>query len=58
MTTETAIVANTTRNDAEHTVDGDANESQRSAAHAQPRPETGRALLLVAALGAFAINWK
>lgn len=57
-TIETSIVTNTTRNDEEHTEDSDANESLRSATHAQPRPETGRAFLVAAALGAFTIAWK
>ena len=58
MTTETATVTNTTGSDEEDTAESDANESQHSATHAQPRPETARALLVAAALGAFTINWK
>lgn len=58
MTTETSIVTNTTCGDEEHAADSASNESQRSATRAQPRPETGRASLLVAALGTFTINWK
>ncbi|HEY7341774.1 MAG TPA: hypothetical protein VH591_12895 [Ktedonobacterales bacterium] len=60
MTTETSFVTNTTRGDEENTAESDANanESQRSATHAQPRPETGTAFLLAAAFGAFTINWK
>ncbi len=58
MTTETSSVTDTTRNDEENTVDGNANESQRPTIHAQPCPETGAAFLLAAALGAFTINWK
>jgi len=58
MTTETSNVTNTKCGNEEHAADSPANESQRLAAHAQPRSETGRALLLVAALGAFTINWK
>jgi hypothetical protein len=58
MTTETSIVTNTTCGDEEYAVDSAANTNQRPATHAQPRPEIGRASLLVAALGAFTINWK
>lgn len=58
MTTETSIATNTTHNDEENTAGSDINESQRSATHAQPRPETGRAFLVSAALSAFTINWK